>query len=150
MEWTKEKLLQHYKRKEPNLFIQYDGYYMPNGENDLIIPGSLMNPNDEGFNLFSSMTYELIDGANVRLLIKPETPKETVLRLLERLTSWIKEDNFNKPSVIEESKKLKKFKEMRNKIKELTTENNYTLEDLEYLLSTITIIRDKNKLDIPF
>ncbi len=88
MEKSKEYLLEHYKHKEPTLFVQYDSFYLPNGGDDV------MRPDDEGHWLSTRLTYELMSGGpNVRMLITPETSKDTILALLNKIKSWIRKSD---------------------------------------------------------
>ncbi len=84
MEKNKEDLLEKYGQKEPKLFIQYDGLDLQSGGNSIVCPDK------EGHSFLWGLTYELMDGANVRILIQPGTPKETVLVLLDKMRNNLK------------------------------------------------------------
>jgi hypothetical protein len=88
---TKEELLRHYAEKEPHRFIQYDGFYDVSPEEVL--------PSDEfGLAVILGETYELMSGAyGVRVLVEPDTPRETVLALLSRISAVIKKEGVRVP-----------------------------------------------------
>ena len=80
---TKEQLLNHYSKRDPKLFIQFDGYDEP--------PEGCTDPE-----AYSGMcrikTYELMCGNDVRILIDPRKDREKVLRILHKLVDWIEGD----------------------------------------------------------
>ena len=144
MEKSKQGILEHYKRKEPSLFIQYDGFYEPEDPTAL--------PDDDGHAIFSRLTYELMSGGPaVRVLITPETSEETIIKLLDKIKESIKKYGLEQNEVKKELYTFKKEGEMRNKLKESISTDNYTSEELEHLLGTIKLIRNQKELeDIPF
>tara|TARA_B100000315_G_scaffold235154_1_gene249822 strand:+ start:3764 stop:4186 length:423 start_codon:yes stop_codon:yes gene_type:complete len=83
---TKANLLAKYANKEPNPFIQLDGFN-EDGEVDL------MRPDEDGYCLTGGSTYELMTTCpEVRVLIKPKTDKKTLVALLSKITNWVKRD----------------------------------------------------------
>lgn len=85
---TRQELLEHYATKQPRRFYQIDAY------RDSEIPEQAGQPDEPGVGyIFATPdNWELMDGATVRLLIKPGTPKTEVLTLLGEiiaiLESW--------------------------------------------------------------
>jgi hypothetical protein len=79
-EVIKEQLLKDYANKQPAAFYQVDGYCdWPEGH-------SACSPDADGHALFKcSRTHELIDGANVRVLIEDGTSKADALKLLDKI-----------------------------------------------------------------
>lgn len=134
MERFKEELLEHYKQKEPNLFVQYDGFDFTDSGGD-----DFMKPDEDGHCLFSTMTYELMSGAaNVRVLITPQTPKETILKLLDKIKLGIKSD------LSKEVEKSNKLREAEGELLKIF-ENGYTQHDIEYLFDSIKTRLDKKR-----
>ncbi len=84
----KAELLEKYKQKEPNLFSQYDGFDVQNSADDI------MRPDSEGhWVAHTAMNFELMNGADVRVLINPMTPRETVFALLDKIRNRIEKEN---------------------------------------------------------
>jgi hypothetical protein len=82
----KTNLLEHYASKNPHAFIQFDAFVDNTGET---------TPNPDGDSINALITHELMSGCcEVRVLVKPEVSKETAIRLLEKITNWIKEVTF--------------------------------------------------------
>jgi hypothetical protein len=86
---TKGELLEHYAEREPTAFYQFDGWHLGVGHGD-----DVMHPDEEGDCLASGTTYELMHGADVRVLVKRGMAPEIAAQLLEKLTSWIRRDGF--------------------------------------------------------
>ncbi len=147
MEKTKADLLKKYEQKKPNLFIQYDGCdYSNNLDAQQYmeeIAGKRLDI-DKHF-LEASLTYELMRGSDVKVLINPETSKETVLMLLDKIKDRIKENEDWQIGATEELNKFNKLKELESTLKKLTSEDGYTLDDIEYLFNSIKVMRDKKK-----
>jgi hypothetical protein len=72
---TKDELLRHYAARTPKRFVQVDGFYWPGGD---------MFADKDGFAIFGSETWELMVGADVRILIDPEADPSTVYGLIKR------------------------------------------------------------------
>jgi hypothetical protein len=78
---TKEELLDKYSRyPEPKAFIQFDGFDCP---------GDCLADPETGLALFRGETYELMNGAAVRILVDPRTDRDTVRRIVRELAAWI-------------------------------------------------------------
>lgn len=75
---SKQELLDRYKSRQPNLFKQIDGY-------DDIEDNDVVQPDEDGHAIFCCDTYELMAGSTVRVLVRPDTPKETVIALLDKI-----------------------------------------------------------------
>jgi len=77
--------LAHYARKNPKQFLQMDGFYLPDGGDDL------MNPDDEGDCLQAISTVELMYmfGATVRVLIGSDADRMVAVRQLQKLAEWL-------------------------------------------------------------
>lgn len=86
---TKKELLDHYARRAPQTFYQYD-CFVNIGEGDCV-----MQPDEDGDTTFTSVTYELMSGVPVRVLINPEgATKGDVLRALCKIMEFIDKDGF--------------------------------------------------------
>jgi hypothetical protein len=134
---SKEKLLQHYKHKKPTLFVQYDGFNLPNGGDYVMIP------DQEGHCVMSRLTYELMSGmTDVRVLITPEASKETVIQLLRKIMDLIKENDSYRLEAKEELRKITKLKEIENEMQKIS-EDDYTTDDIEYLLDSVKAMLNK-------
>ncbi len=154
MEKTKTDLLKKYEQKKPNLFIQYDVFDCSNnlGAQQYLeeIEGKRLDIDKHL--LETGLTYELMRGSDVRVLINPETSKETVLMLLDKIKDRIKENEDWQIGATEELNKFNKLKELESTLKNLTSEDGYTVNDIEYLFDSIKVMRDKKKQaeEIPF
>jgi hypothetical protein len=80
---SKTQLLQHYAEREPKAFIQFDGFDAP---------GDCWSDPKTGLGLFKKGTSELMNGADVRILIDPQTHRKKVLQILHELVAWIEGD----------------------------------------------------------
>ena len=63
-ERIKAALLVKYGEKEPNEFIQFDGFHMPDGGD------CVMEPDENGYCVTQQNTVELMNGSDVRVLIR--------------------------------------------------------------------------------
>ncbi len=70
---TKTELLEHYATREPKPFVQIDGWL---GGDDVI------KSDDDGRGMSLGFTTELMEGADVRLLIKPDSDPTEIVALL--------------------------------------------------------------------
>jgi len=82
--------LRHYASRDPKEFIQIDGFYLPGGCD------SVMVTDNDGDCIQAGKTIELMNGADVRILIRDprgehgtETNKADIKRLLEKISSDI-------------------------------------------------------------
>jgi hypothetical protein len=88
-EGAKKKLLEHYGKKNPSDFIQYDAFVNPKWHDSVIQP----NP-ASGVCVLSGTTTELMDTCNeVRILISKEATKSQVLRGIKEIFEDIKTQN---------------------------------------------------------
>jgi len=83
---SKEMLLEHYSGREPQRFVQIDGWHGGYWKND-----SVVATDEHGRSMCLGETYELMHGAHVRILIEPTTAPEEARALLEQAMGWIKE-----------------------------------------------------------
>jgi hypothetical protein len=85
---TKDEILQHYATKEPKRFVEYDAFDWPDSSDFFghYIWPTVSDPGPEaGPCLASRVTWELMRGAQVRVLIDPEADRDTICRLLRRV-----------------------------------------------------------------
>jgi len=86
---TKDQLLQHYSRKQPQKFTQLDGFTEVRHDD-------VMRGDENGHALMGGETYELMSGAYaVRLLVTEGAEKHDVLALLEKMRRWIARDGIS-------------------------------------------------------
>ena len=90
MSKTKEELLEHYSHKKPNRFIQYDGFADMKGD-------SFFEADSDGHVVLGQETYELMHGTEVRVLIRPGTPRKTVCWLLLKILGSIVDHGLCEP-----------------------------------------------------
>ncbi len=83
---TKEGLLEKYRARDPKLFVQIDGFQIQDHEDNL------MKPDDEGFWFQARTTYELMDRADVRILIDPQIHRKDASRMLKKMIDKIEHD----------------------------------------------------------
>jgi hypothetical protein len=77
----KDGLLKHYARKEATLFAQFDGW---------LNADDVIGRDADGQGLTRRMTYELMSGADVRVLIPASITSEVeILALLRKIGDWI-------------------------------------------------------------
>ena len=81
----KGNLLEHYATRTPQSFVQFDGHVV-----GVDCADGVMRPDGDGDCLTAGVTYELMRGASVRVLIHPNTTRNEALRLLKKLRGWIK------------------------------------------------------------
>lgn len=86
---TKVGLLAKYLNRPITEFQQYDAFI--NSHRD-----SVFVPDDDGDCLFGTETSELMHGASVRVLIRPDEKKADVVRSLLKITDWINRDWVDK------------------------------------------------------
>ena len=83
---TKKELLDKYESREPKLFVQIDAI-RTSGDED-----NLMQPDSDGFWFQARHTYELMDGADVRVLVNPKTDQKEVVLMLKKMVDKIGKD----------------------------------------------------------
>jgi len=118
-EHLKEALLADYKNKKPNPFIQFDVSCDPQCFD---VPG------EDGYSLLALVTYELMDGSDVRILVDPETPKDKAIESLKRVAEWIKKSDILERKIEElvTNREKQKAFEIENKLKEI----GYTKDEI--------------------
>ena len=85
---SKGDLLGHYATREPQKFVQFDSWYYPEDQRDGY--DCMMGPPDEeGVVGSSGSVYELMDGADVRVLIKPEVSIDKAAMMLRKIAEWV-------------------------------------------------------------
>ena len=81
----KDKLL-HYTERDAKEFFQFDAFTAIGDGDDII------RPDDDGDCLCSGTTTELMFGADVRVLVAPDTSKIEAIRVLKKIKEWIDKD----------------------------------------------------------
>lgn len=83
---TKKELLERYQGREPRLYIQIDAV-KANGNED-----NLMPPDEDGFWFQARHTYELMDGADISVLVNPRTDRKDVVGMLKKVVTKMDRD----------------------------------------------------------
>lgn len=86
---TKDQLLTKYRDREPKLFVQYDGFNPPThvcGDDGI---------DSDGHEIWGGLTYELMHGAQVRVLVEPMAANGDVVVLLRKIADWIERDGVD-------------------------------------------------------
>ena len=81
---TKESLLKHYSRREPKSFVQIDGWYGGKWKGDSEIP-----TDEYGRSMTWTKTEELMQAADMRLLVVPGSDPKEIVALLHKAAHWI-------------------------------------------------------------
>ena len=82
----KADLIEKYQAREPKLFVRIDAVKtMDDGDN-------LMPPDGDGFWFQARRSRELIDGADITLLIDPRTDRKDVVSMLKKTAVKMEED----------------------------------------------------------
>ncbi len=89
-EEIKDTLLEHYATKPPSLFLQYDGIARPR-----VYPYSGDELDEDRELVNAKPTYELMNGADVRVLIREGVDKRTAVRLLGKILAWAENEGFD-------------------------------------------------------
>jgi hypothetical protein len=76
---TKKELIEKYQTREPKLFVQVDAFKTLGNE------GNLMPPDEDGFWFQARPSYELMDGADITVLINPKTDRKDAVLMLEKM-----------------------------------------------------------------
>jgi len=84
---TTGELLSHYAKRDPNEFLQIDGWHGGKCAGDRVVA-----TDENGYSMTGSVTVELMYGADVRILIDPSTPASEAVALLQQAVAWLKED----------------------------------------------------------
>jgi len=81
-------LLEHYGRREPCLFLQFDGHKVV-GRDDVL------RPDENGHSVTSGLTYELMSGrVAVRVLIPKDVADADAVALLLKIAHEIERDGL--------------------------------------------------------
>jgi len=81
---TKAEKLKHYATRDLTSFCQYDGFYMPEGGDDI------MHPDEDMHCIIAGETQELMTGVyEVRVLITDGADKEQAVAMLKKILDWI-------------------------------------------------------------
>jgi len=83
---TKKELLERYQAREPRLYIQIDAVKTIGNEDNL------MPPDEDGFWFQARHTYELMDGADISVLVNPRTDRKDVVGMLKKLIIKMDQD----------------------------------------------------------
>ncbi len=83
---TKKELLERYQAREPRLYIQIDAVKTIGNEDNL------MPPDEDGFWFQARHTYELMDGADISVLVDPRTDRKDVVGMLKKLIIKMDQD----------------------------------------------------------
>jgi hypothetical protein len=83
----KAACLAKYQNRKPTHFLQLDGFFHPDGAGDGIMP-----PDLEGDCLTGGAVVELMNGAEVRLLVRNGTAPAVAARLARKLAAWLEKD----------------------------------------------------------
>ena len=83
---TKKELLERYQAREPRLFVQIDAVKTVGNEDNL------MPPDEDGFWFQARHTYELMDGADISVLVNPRTDRKDVVGMLKKLIIKMDQD----------------------------------------------------------
>ena len=128
---TKGELLEHYAKKEPNLFLQVDGH----GSGEKIDGSELIK--ESGIAVSARDTYELMSSCpDVRVLINPNTKKEDIEKILITIKEYIDRDY----QILDPCREKKRFK----KLSQVLNENKFSESFVRAWMSEI----DKGKVSI--
>ena len=143
MKMSKEKLLEYYNRFEPNLFMEYDVHCVRGDQLSAVDQIAL---DREKVCLDSGLSYELmsVHRTSVKALITVGTSKVTALKFLDEIKNCIKNDNNWQNNGMNELKNLNRLK-VTEGVLEKIFEDDYSSEDIEYLLDSERSILDKKK-----
>ena len=75
----KKELIEKYQAREPKLFVQVDAFKTAGNEDNL------MHPDEDGFWFQARPSYELMDGADITVLINPKTDRKDAVLMLEKM-----------------------------------------------------------------
>jgi len=75
--------LAHYASRRPKRFLQLDAFYMPFGDDQLLMP------DEDRDAVCASGTVELMNGPTTRVLIPRHTHPDIAVRELRKLAKWL-------------------------------------------------------------
>jgi hypothetical protein len=98
---VKAELLEHYGRKDPCTFQQYDAFTG-------VEPGDcIVRPDNDGDCLFAGITEELMSGVwSVRVFVTDGTSKADALRALKKIIAWMESGEYEQLAKYSELRKL--------------------------------------------
>ena len=132
---TKRELLEKYQMREPKLFVQIDAVRTAGNENNL------MQPDEDGFWLQARHTYELMDGADIRVLINPEMDRGEVVAMMKKMVTKMERDWSH---LLEEAKEeLAEAHGFEGIAESLIRIRGFQLNDFEQLIKTAREKLDK-------
>ena len=83
---TKKRKLRHYFERDPVKFIHFDFFREA-------LKDGVLGPDADGDSIIRLETIELMSGSSeVRILIKPDTPKEVASRALRKVSEWVEKE----------------------------------------------------------
>jgi len=107
---TKGDLLEHYAKRDPVGFIQFDDFTDPKTWDDVV------KPDKDGHCIHAGTTHELMTGIyGVRVLVRPDIPKEVVLKSLSKIRAWIRRDDILEVYA-NQFKKMEKLAELESEL----------------------------------
>ncbi len=83
---TKTELIEKYQAREPRLFVRVDAL-KTTGDGD-----NLMPPDGDGFWFQARPSRELIDGADIVLLVDPRTNRKDAVSMLKKIAAKMEGD----------------------------------------------------------
>ncbi len=86
MRSTKTELIEKYQAREPRLFVRVDAL-KTTGDGDNLRP-----PDEEGFWFQARPSRELIDGADIVLLVDPRTDRKDAVSMLKKIAAKMEGD----------------------------------------------------------
>ena len=146
MERTKKEIMRKYEQGEPKLFIQYSAWDRSNADTQVLEELYREELDRDKHCLEEELVYELMRGADIRILVNPKASKNSVLQLLGKIMNRIKEDDRCRLAAKDELRKITKLKEIEGEMQEVS--ENEDLEDVEYLFASINEILDKKREEI--
>ncbi|RPJ06128.1 MAG: hypothetical protein EHM36_07370 [Deltaproteobacteria bacterium] len=83
---TKKEIMEKYQAREPRLFVEIDALKVAGNE------ANLMRPDEDGFWFQARPSYELMDGADLRILINPQTDRKDAVSMLNKVVRRLDQD----------------------------------------------------------
>ncbi len=128
MSSTKTELIEKYRAREPRLFVRVDALKTADDGNNL------MPPDADGFWFQARPSRELIDGADIVLLIDPRTDRKDVASMLKKVADKIERDWSR---LLEETKdELSTTHGIEGIVESLIRIRGFGLADFERLVQT--------------
>ena len=82
--------MKHYATREPQKFEQFDAWWFCEDEREY---GDISgDPDDDGVQMSRGSNYELMHGADVRVLIKPNVAIDKAVLMLRKLADVLERD----------------------------------------------------------